>query len=71
MKGPLRTFLEDVVTRRDFLECPLIDAPQTAAAVQHVIHAPAAKFLDGERAWTMLAPYLWERAVIRGHGAPG
>jgi asparagine synthase (glutamine-hydrolysing) len=69
MKGPLRPFLEHVTATQDFRNCVLIDPIATAAAVRRVIYSPDATFQEGERAWTMLSPYLWEQAVIRGHGA--
>lgn len=66
MKGPLRGFFLDVVESRSFRESELIDPAETAKAIRGVIDDPAAQFSDGERAWTLLSPYLWERAVI-GH----
>lgn len=68
MKGPLREFLLDTISRQDFRQSALIDATAAANAVRHVIESPKARFLDGERAWTLLSPYFWERAVIKGKG---
>jgi len=70
MKGPMREFLLDTVARRDFQECELIDIANTRQAIHRVLESPDATFLDGERAWTLLSPYLWERAVLKGAGAP-
>jgi asparagine synthase (glutamine-hydrolysing) len=70
MKGPMREFLLDTVARRSFYECNLINAVETRQAIHKVVESPGASFLDGERAWSLLAPYLWEHAVLKGAGAP-
>jgi len=64
MKGPLKGYFLDLVASRSFRECDLINADETARAINHVIKTRAASFSDGERAWTMLTPYLWERAML-------
>ena len=67
MKGPLRAYFLDTMSSQSFRNSGLIDPDKVERAVHYVIDNPDAKFLDGERAWTMLTPYLWERAVLN-HG---
>ncbi|MDD2720632.1 MAG: asparagine synthase (glutamine-hydrolyzing) [Gallionella sp.] len=65
MKGPLKEFMLDLVQSRSFQECGLIDSERVASVVRNVIDNPNARFSDGELAWTLLTPYLWERSVIK------
>jgi len=67
MKGPLKAYFLDTMSSQSFRNSGLIDPDKVERAVHYVIDNPDAKFLDGERAWTMLTPYLWERAVLN-HG---
>lgn len=65
MQGPLKGFLSDTTSSQSFKECQLIDSADVANQIQRVINNPEAKFTEGERAWTMLTPYLWERAFVK------
>ena len=65
IKGPLRQFMLDTLAARSFRSCPLIDPEETAREIMGVITDPQATFQRGERAWTLLAPYLWEQSVVR------
>jgi asparagine synthase (glutamine-hydrolysing) len=64
MKGPLKSFFLDTLASQSFRNSGLIDSRQVEQAVRYVIDSPDAKFSDGERAWMLLTPYLWERAVL-------
>jgi hypothetical protein len=45
---------------------PSIQGPVPASrAMHHIVESSQASFRDGERAWTLLMPYLWEKAVIK------
>lgn len=70
MQGPLRPFIMDTVRSRAFRECTLVDPKAVAQAVVKVVETPGVKFLEAEKAWTMLMPYLWERAVLTRRAAP-
>jgi asparagine synthase (glutamine-hydrolysing) len=65
MQGPLKSFMLDITSSQSFKECQLIDSVDVANQIQRVINNPDAKYVEGERAWTLLTPYLWERAVIK------
>lgn len=65
MKGPLRQYVLDAVASRSFRDSDLIDQAVVSATVKKVLDDPQARFTDGERAWTALAPFLWERAVVK------
>ena len=65
MKGPLREYLLDMISNTSFKHCTLIDASAAEKAVKHVINSPDARFHDGEIAWKLINPYLWERSVIK------
>jgi asparagine synthase (glutamine-hydrolysing) len=65
MQGPLKGFMLDTISSQSFKECTLIDSADVANKIRSVINKKDAKFAEGERAWTMLTPYLWEQSVIR------
>lgn len=65
MQGPLKEYFEDIVSSKDFAECDLIDAPAVRNAVSQVINNSQAGFQDGEKAFSMLYPYLWEKNVLK------
>ncbi|MCR5507648.1 MAG: asparagine synthase (glutamine-hydrolyzing) [Lachnospiraceae bacterium] len=63
MQGPLKEYFTDIITSESFRTCTLIDPSSVAAAVSAVINDKDATFAMGERAWSMLYPYLWEKNV--------
>jgi asparagine synthase (glutamine-hydrolysing) len=65
MKGPLRPFMLDTIHSKEFRDCNLINPKKVSNKIMQVIKDPGATFNDGTAAWTMLSPFLWERAVIR------
>jgi len=65
MKGPLKSFFLDTINSRSFKTCDLIDAEEVESKVKAVIENPSATYHMGEEAWTLLAPYLWEQAVLK------
>lgn len=67
MKGPLKPFFLDTISSQAFKESNLIEPKEVDTAIRKVIESPHAKFSDGELAWTLLTPFLWERAVLN-HG---
>ena len=65
MQGPLRDFMLDTISSRAFKECRLIDPVNVANKIRHVIETPGVRFPEGQAAWVMLSPFLWEQSVIR------
>jgi asparagine synthase (glutamine-hydrolysing) len=65
MQGPLKPFLLDTISSQSFKNSELIDPKKVEMAIRYVIDNADAKFADGERAWTLLTPHLWERAVLQ------
>lgn len=68
MKNELKGYFLDIVNSKDFLESELIDNILVKQQIEEVINNPNASFVQAEKAWNDLNPYLWERAVIRGKG---
>ncbi len=64
MQGPLREYFTDMVGSTDFANCDLIEAQNVRAMVENVIHNEKATFLDGEKAFSALYPYLWSKAFL-------
>lgn len=65
MQGPLKQFFLDTIHSQSFKSSNLIDPKAVAGKINSVIGDSRALFSDGEKAWTMLSPYLWEQAVLR------
>jgi asparagine synthase (glutamine-hydrolysing) len=65
MKGPLKEFMLDTISNRTFRESQLIDAKRVSERIKSVIFDKEVTMEDGVNAWTMLTPYLWEKAVIK------
>ena len=65
MKGPLKAYFLDTISSQTFKTSNLINPQAVENAVRKVIERPDAKYSDGELAWTLLTPYLWERAVLK------
>lgn len=65
MQGPLKPFFLDTINSQSFKNSTLINPKVTAQKINAVIHDTNASFLDGEKAWTMLSPFLWEQAIIK------
>ncbi|HNW35103.1 MAG TPA: asparagine synthase (glutamine-hydrolyzing) [Candidatus Ozemobacteraceae bacterium] len=62
MKGSLKSFFLDTIESLDFKTCSLIDPNVVAGLVRHVINSEGVLFADGEKAWTAISPFLWEKA---------
>ncbi len=68
IKGPLRHFVTDTLADQRFKDSEVIQPEVVTRMVRKVLDDPAASFADGERAWTHLAPFFWERAMFGGEG---
>lgn len=65
MQGPLKEYFTDIIESGDFINCNLINAKKVRAEIQSVIDNKDATFAMGEKAWSDLYPYLWEKNVIK------
>lgn len=68
IKGPLKEYFLDLLASKSFSECGLVNHLAIRKIFKLVIDNPNASFLDGEKAWTLLTPFLWEQAVLKNHG---
>jgi len=64
MQGPMREYFLDTIESASFKECNLVDTEKVKRLVSAVVNNLDADFAAGERAWTAIVPFLWERAVI-------
>lgn len=65
MKGPLKPFLQEVISESSFYQSTLINPEEVKKAILSVIRSDSPKFNDASIAWTKLTPYLWEKAISR------
>ena len=65
MKGPMKEYFEDICADTSFVNCDLINPAKVKAAVNHVIYDEGATLADGEKAFSLLYPYLWELSFLK------
>ncbi len=65
MKNEMREYFLDILNSREFNDCALIDASMVRKQIENVINNKNAKYLEGEKAWTALVPFLWEKSVLK------
>jgi len=63
LRGPLRTWINDIISSRDFEQCPFIDPEKVKAKIKTVQDAPQAQYALGERAWISIMTYFWEKSL--------
>jgi asparagine synthase (glutamine-hydrolysing) len=64
LKGPLRSWVRDIMADRTFNEAQFIDAASVRTKIESVITNETASYTDGEQAWIALMPYIWEKSFI-------
>ena len=65
MKGPLKPFLQEVISDNSFNQSSLINPKAVRKEILSVIRNDKLKFSEATNAWTKLTPYLWEKAISR------
>jgi asparagine synthase (glutamine-hydrolysing) len=66
MQGDLKEWFLDTVHDKAFLECSLIDNPiSIQKKTLEITNKKNNSFIDAEKNWAKLNPYLWEKAILR------
>jgi asparagine synthase (glutamine-hydrolysing) len=66
MQGDLKEWFLDTVHDKAFLESSLVDNPKSIQMkTLELANKQSNSYIDAERNWTKLTPYLWEKAVLR------
>ncbi len=65
MRNEWKEFLNDTIHSQDFKSSDLINSTQVKHEISQLLNNPAASFSAGEKAWTHLMPYLWEKAILK------
>lgn len=63
LKGPLKSWIMDEIASSDFRNSNLINHVQVEKYLTHLITKPDATFAEGERAWSLFMPYVWEKSL--------
>ncbi len=66
MQGPLKEFFADEISSQAFRESEVANQKLAQERFAGVLANPNATHDQGQAAWTALAPYFWEQAVLRG-----
>ncbi len=64
-KGPMREMILDVIHSKDFYECDLLNSLEVTVYVNEALRGEDNGYLVGHRIWPAIAPYLWQKAVIK------
>lgn len=65
MKTSWRTYLLEMIHSDGFNQSGFINPKLTRKLVSNVIHNANPSFAEGGYAWSELAPYLWEKSVLK------
>ena len=66
MQGDLKEWFLDTVHDKAFLESSLVDNPiSIQKKTLEIANKKSNSFIDAERNWSKLNPYLWEKAILR------
>lgn len=63
IRGPLKTWIQDIISSRDFDHCSFIEPEKVKENIKKVMNAPSSEYISGEKAWISLMPYFWERSL--------
>jgi len=63
IKGPLKVWILDTVNSQDFKKAQFINPLEVANTIDNTIKNPHATYADGEKAWTLLMPFIWEKSL--------
>lgn len=66
-RGPLKSWIKDVVSSQDFLQSNLVDGARLAAQTPKILERSEPILSDGEYLWCSIMPYLWEKAIVKGY----
>ncbi|MBS1917785.1 MAG: asparagine synthase (glutamine-hydrolyzing) [Bacteroidetes bacterium] len=69
MRGPWKEFFSDTMNSAPFKTSSLIDQQKVVAAMHHVMQHKDATWSDGEEAWRLITPYLWEQGFLKNANA--
>ena len=69
LKGSLRDYFLDIIHSKSFDESELIDPPKVKSSIEKIINGENVTFSAGEQVWSMITPYLWHEAFVKGKGA--
>lgn len=64
-QGPLKPWLLDILNSNDFLQSSIVDGKRLSKEGQAIINSTNMQWAQGEKLWTDITPYLWERAMVR------
>lgn len=67
-KGPLNQWIMDELNSVSFKNSTLVNQKEVTDQIVHqVIKNPKADYSDGEKAWKLLMPYIWEKSLSYIH----
>jgi asparagine synthase (glutamine-hydrolysing) len=63
IRGPLKTWILDIVHSAGFKQSELVQAEKIRANLTTILHSQEANYFQGEKLWIDLMPYLWEKSL--------
>jgi len=67
MKGEWKAYLLDIIHSSDFNQSSVIEPEKVRDSILKVMQNPNALYGEGQQAWTLLMPYLWEINLVKNY----
>jgi asparagine synthase (glutamine-hydrolysing) len=64
LKGPLKEWVYDEINSNDFKTASFINQEEVTNKIHRTINSDFSTFADGEEAWSLLMPYVWEKSLV-------
>ena len=68
MKGDMREFFQDILESQSFRTSTMINQMDVVLKANKVWNNNEANYIDGEKFWNAIVPYLWEKAFVNEEG---
>jgi asparagine synthase (glutamine-hydrolysing) len=65
IRGPLKEYFFDEMSSTSFRNSSTIDQNEVRKVFINLINQKSPKYIDGQKAWTSIMPYLWEKSTFK------
>jgi asparagine synthase (glutamine-hydrolysing) len=65
LRGPWKSFFQDIIYSQSFKESYFIDAKSIQLEFEALLNQPNYTFAQAEQFWIKLSPYIWEQSFLK------
>ena len=65
IRGPLKEYFFDEMSSASFRNTSTINPLEVIKIFTDLINQKSPKYIDGQKAWTSIMPYLWEKSTLK------